>query len=98
MSAADRPAGFSLIEVMVALILTVVAMNALLGCLCLILRCHRLCDQEWERTLELWNRSQELRTDPRLEESTWFSPSEGCRALKRFEMGPEANWEVFVDE
>ena len=102
MSAAARSsevAGFSLIEVLVALIVSVVALLVALGLLADCVRLSVELRSGAKQCRERWNRVQEIRSGVGLEEepAEWFLFDEGGAPIRCYWVGESESerWEVF---
>jgi Tfp pilus assembly protein PilV len=88
--------GFTLVEVIVSTIFLTVAMVAILQCLAHVLQMQVESRKQWTRSLEKWNRCQELRSGLEAGEPVSVLPS--ARSLFRFVVqaddGDLLSWEV----
>ncbi len=80
--------GFTLLEVLVAMVVAGIALIAALGLLADCIRFTSRLRDSAESSLERWNRVQELRCgiEAGPEEVEWFMPAEGFPPLRRYRL------------
>lgn len=93
--------GFSLSEVLVALLILTLASVTLLQCIELSIRQYSLTQKHWKSAVESWNRAEQMRSlTPRGQEKIQILPT--ARPLYRTILSPgtglATNWEVLIAE
>jgi Tfp pilus assembly protein PilV len=90
-------AGFTFLEVLVSTVFLTVAIVTMLQCLAHALQMQVASGEQWRRSLEKWNRCQELRSG--LEAGEPVSVLPGARSMLQFAVQADAEdsspaWEV----
>lgn len=93
-----RQKGFSLLEVLVALVVAAIALIASVGLLAECVRFSVRLREGAESCLEKWNRVQEIRSDIDAGDSEmqWLVPASGYPAVRQYRVVDETgrSWEV----
>ncbi|MGH9340126.1 MAG: type IV pilus modification PilV family protein [Acidobacteriota bacterium] len=90
--------GFSLLEVLVSIVFLTISSLALLQGLTVAFQSYSLARTRWKDTLELWNKSENIRAQPPLS-GEFFQAMPGARPLYRIVLDDPSNksnqqWEV----
>lgn len=97
-----RQGGFSLLEVLIAMVLLTVALLALLQALAAASQSLALARQKWESSMERWNQSQQIRSGGGQILDQWIVVP-GSRPVSKFKVSSEKGagnltWEVLRAE
>lgn len=95
----DLQEGFSLLEVLMAMMIVVVVAIALMQLLGTGVALQERSDQIWREAVQSWNEIQEIRSGDRPSEIGHVQPRAEMRPLQRAVISSRwRNWEVLLDE
>lgn len=90
-------AGFCVLEMLLAAFLAAVALGGAVQLIGTAARAHDLARDRWVRSVEAWNKSEDLRSALSSEADTTVFPLDRCPGLRRWEVEDEP-WEVWKSE
>jgi len=93
--------GFTLIEVLISVFLLCIAVSAAMQFLGFCILLDQEARSKWHRTIEKWNTSRQIRSDPKAIEKMEFSTIPEFPGLYLIEIengSGDSKWEILTDE